>query len=503
MRLTQRLYWIAFSLFISASTVTLAQDVTCPVIVRTALDATDEACADTGRNQACYGNINLDAEPQPGIEDFSFTAPGDLVDIAGVQTLTLSPLIQEENTWGVALMKLQANLPDTLPGQNVTFLLFGDVEIQNAVSSNVEAASVEGAAAGVTLKVNINSMVPLIESLDGSSTAMPEMLNAGTTATADGYFEMAQMIHVVLEDGKQGWLPTAMVNIEGDVTTLPAIDPTGLLMPTEEAAEPTSEFTPMQAFYFKSGANDAPCEEAPDSGILIQTPEGAGKIDLVVNDARVSLGSTGYFQAQAGGEMTVIVVEGEGVVESAGSSVTVPAGTQARVPLDENLQASGAPEGPEPYDPDSLRALPIGNLPQTIEIAPALELTEVADATDTITPQPGPWTSTYASPVVGGGCDPMIAQAFTTNWENQTTGFTMPEGSFDLQAMMETNSGDLPGSVSYSHPEANFYVMDASEEGTTLRYEFRFVSETEISMAFMMNFEGCDITIPGTMLANG
>jgi hypothetical protein len=219
-----------------------------------------------------------------------------------------------------------------------------------------------------------------------------------------------------------------------------------------------------------------------------------------VNDARVSLGSTGYFQAQAGGEMTIIVVEGEGVVEAAGSSVTIPAGSLARVPLDENLQASGAPEGPEPYDPDSLRALPIKILPQNIEIAPAFELVE---ATDTITPQPGPWTSTYASPVVGGGCDPMIAQAFTTNWQNQTTAFTMPEGSFDLESMMETNSGDIPGSVSYSHPEPNFYVMDASEEGTTLRYEFRFVSETEISLAFMMNFEGCDITIPGTMLADG
>ena len=30
-------------------------------------------------------------------------------------------------------MKLQANLPDSLPGQNVTFLMFGDVQIQNAV----------------------------------------------------------------------------------------------------------------------------------------------------------------------------------------------------------------------------------------------------------------------------------------------------------------------------------------------------------------------------------
>jgi len=497
MKPLRKLYWLAFALFISASAVTLAQDETCPVIVRTALAATDAACADTGRNQACYGNINLQAEPQPGIADFSFTEPGDLVDVAGVQTLTLSPLVQEENTWGVALMKLQANLPDTLPGQNVTFLLFGDVEIQNAVTSNVEGAA-PAASDGVTLEVQINNMVPLIESLDGSSTAMPRMLNAGTTVTADGYFELAQMIHVTLEDGTQGWLPAAMVQVQGDVSTLPAIDPTGML-PQAEAAAPAPEFAPMQAFYFKSGANDAPCEEAPDSGILIQTPEGAGKIDLVVNDAKVTLGSTGYFQAQAGGEMTIAVVEGEGIVEAEGTSVTVPAGSLARVPLDENLSASGAPEGPEPYDPDSLRALPIKILPQTIEIAPALELTEVVD---TITVRPGAWTSTNAEAVAGAGCPPMLAQAFS-GVGGQSTAFTMPEGVFDLQALMEANSSEMFGNIQYSHPEPNLYVMDVSEEGVTVHYEFRIVSETQIDQVFTIDTEGCQITITGTSTANG
>ena len=38
--------------------------------------------------------------------------------------------------WGVSLMQLQANLPDTLPGQNVTVLLFGDVTLQPALASN-------------------------------------------------------------------------------------------------------------------------------------------------------------------------------------------------------------------------------------------------------------------------------------------------------------------------------------------------------------------------------
>jgi len=491
-------YWLASALMISATAVAAAQDASCPTIVRTALAATDEACAGTGRNEACYGNINLEAQPQPGVSDFTFTAPGDLVSVAGIQTLTLKPLDLQTDVWGVALMKLQANLPDTLPGQNVTFLLFGDVEIQNAVSSNVEGGG--ESAGGVTLAVTVSMMVPLIESFDGSSTAMPKMLNAGTTATADGYFAMADMIHVVLEDESQGYLPASMVQVNGDVNTLPAIDPTGMLSQTDVEAAPL--LAPMQAFYFKSGVDDAPCEEAPDSGILIQTPEGAGKIDLVVNDAKVTLGSTGYFQAQPGDEMTIAVVEGEGTVESAGRMVTIPAGTLARVPVDDNLRASGAPSDPEPYDPADLSALPVKILPQTIAIAPAFEVTPVVEAVDTITVQPGEWTATTGEPTLGAGCPAEIAQGFATgaaSISGQTNTFTMPEGGFDLESIMIANNSEMPGETTYSHPEPNLYVMDLEIEGTVTHYEFRLISPTQIDGEYSFSVEGCEFGYTSTL----
>ncbi|NOG50271.1 MAG: SH3 domain-containing protein [Chloroflexi bacterium] len=38
------------------------------------------------------------------------------------------------------MMRLQANLPDTLPGQNVTFVLFGDVTIEDAVHDQARIA---------------------------------------------------------------------------------------------------------------------------------------------------------------------------------------------------------------------------------------------------------------------------------------------------------------------------------------------------------------------------
>jgi uncharacterized protein YuzE len=497
-KLIRRLRWPAYALFLSVTAVALAQDATCPTIVQDALAATDSACAGTGRNEACYGNISLDAQPQPGVSDFTFTKPGDLVNVAGVQTLTLSPLDQKDNTWGVALMKLQANLPDTLPGQNVTFLLFGDVEIKNAVTSNVEADSTNG---GVTLLVTVSSMSPMMKSFTDTN-AVPEMLNAGTKATADGYFPMAQMLHVTLDDGRAGWVMEAMVKVEGDVKTLPEMDMNGEV--AGAAAEAAPQFTPMQAFYFKSGTNDAPCEEAPDSGILIQTPEGAGKIDLVVNDAKVTLGSTGYFQAQAGGEMTVTVVEGEGTIAAQGKTVRVPAGTYTTLPVDADLKASGQPADPQPYDAGSLAALPIKHLPKTIAIAPAFEVTPFPEGAE-IMPVPGTWTATVGDVTTGSGCPPGMAEAMAQSGTVGTSNtFTIPEGSgFDLQGIMEANNSTMPGEFTYSNPEPNLFVMDGSIEGSTFHYEFRVISETEIQGVYSMSFEGCDFTMTSNLQATG
>src|SRR5262245_40399504 len=76
----------------------------CPAIVQSALTATDAACVDTGRNQACYGNVRLDAVPQADAEPFTFSNPGDLVNVQAVQSLALSSMDEASQEWGVALM---------------------------------------------------------------------------------------------------------------------------------------------------------------------------------------------------------------------------------------------------------------------------------------------------------------------------------------------------------------------------------------------------------------
>ena len=107
--------------------------------------------------------------------------------------------------------------------------------------------------------------------------------------------------------------------------------------PTDET-EDEEALTPMQAFFFRSGIGDAQCEGAPDSGLLIQTPKGAQKIEFTVNEVNITLASTAYLQAQPGDDLIINVVEGQATVEAFGVEQIVLAGARVRVPLDDNLR---------------------------------------------------------------------------------------------------------------------------------------------------------------------
>ncbi|MFN8527665.1 MAG: hypothetical protein U0670_03535 [Anaerolineae bacterium] len=100
----------------------------CPAIVQRALAQMQSLCQAAGRNQVCYANYAINAIPQPNIRMEPFNV-GDSRDMTVFQSLQLSPLDEAAQQWGVALLHVQANLPDTLPGQNATILVFGDSEL--------------------------------------------------------------------------------------------------------------------------------------------------------------------------------------------------------------------------------------------------------------------------------------------------------------------------------------------------------------------------------------
>ncbi len=103
---------------------------TCQDILVQAVGLTQASCDNLGRNKACYGNNTVKVEPSARAV-VKFDVVGDRAAIQDIRTLVTSPLNEQSGTWGLSLLKLQANLPDTSPGQNVTFLVFGNTTVEN------------------------------------------------------------------------------------------------------------------------------------------------------------------------------------------------------------------------------------------------------------------------------------------------------------------------------------------------------------------------------------
>jgi hypothetical protein len=104
----------------------------CQAVLDRALNLTEAGCLGTGRNQACYGYTAVHSKLQPGVDPVTnrFDTGGDIVPVRSLALIRTASLDLEQGTWGMAILKMQANLPDTNPGQNITFILFGDTSLE-------------------------------------------------------------------------------------------------------------------------------------------------------------------------------------------------------------------------------------------------------------------------------------------------------------------------------------------------------------------------------------
>ncbi len=112
----------------------------------------------------------------------------------------------------------------------------------------------------------------------------------------------------------------------------------------------SGDYQPMQAFAFRTGDTESGCTDITESGLIIQTPEGVGRVTLWINDVRVRIGSTVLFQAQPGGDLIISTFEGHAEVEAQGESQEATTGMRVRVPLDANMHPSAPPTAPEAFD---------------------------------------------------------------------------------------------------------------------------------------------------------
>jgi outer membrane biosynthesis protein TonB len=322
----------------------------CPEVARQALLTAETQCDGTRRNEICYGHMQLEAQPQPYIEEFNFDVAGDIVGVPDLQSLRLSQVDLNTQSWGIALMRLQASLPDNAPiDQNVTLILFGDTTLENAAPVMPQVP----VTVAITRNANIRQGPSLNTYVVGS--ASPD-----TTLTATGRLADGTWLRVRHPDtGVNGWVSADLLSTSDDLSQLDVVEAGDVY------------YGPMQAFYFQSGPSPDLCEKTPN-GMLIQTPEGVATVSFLVNEIDIQLGSTLYLRGERGVAMNIAVLEGSARVTAHSQPVTLVAGQELAVPLGDDLKPTGPPGPPYSYNLADVENVPAALLPRQIDIAPPL-----------------------------------------------------------------------------------------------------------------------------------
>ncbi len=298
----------------------------CPALVRRALDEVARACADLGRNSACYGYNRVDATFHEAQRADFFAEPADRADLVEIETIQTAALDLEQSEWGIALLKVQANLPETLPGQAATFVLLGDTTLQSAGERQP--------AANVT-PIRVTTIDPLnIRSRPSERSNVVGSVTRGTTLVADGIDSADAWLRIVY-DGIPGWINRSYVEAEGDLDSLPQVD--------------AAASGAMQAFSLRTGLAGTRCDQAPPSVLVVQSPRHIA-IDLNVNGVDIRIGSTVAFRANPQTGMKVSVLDGRAEV----GGLVIPTGFTIAFDLDEQGRVSSPPYGLRPFDSTEL-----------------------------------------------------------------------------------------------------------------------------------------------------
>jgi hypothetical protein len=315
------LFYVSYSAAMLLLTVSvMAQALDCPNLVQRAFQAAEQFCSETERNSVCYGANRVDAAFYTEVSDDFFTSSGDFSPIGDVETLQTSPLDLENDLWGVAVMQVQANLPNTLPGQNVVFLLLGETQLVDDVPEDVALPN----ATPIDVTVNADANVRSGPSQRNNVVAA---LAAGETVQADGLSEDGTWARVLV-DGRPGWVFGELLT--GDLSDLPVVE--GLLT------------APMQAFHMTTAINSGGCVQAPNA-VIIQGIKDF-EVEFQANGAKVRISSTALLELIAPDIMQITMLDGLGWV----NNLRVPAGWKAQIDLDpeggvsEPTQLVGLPE---------------------------------------------------------------------------------------------------------------------------------------------------------------
>ncbi|MEZ4667102.1 MAG: SH3 domain-containing protein [Anaerolineae bacterium] len=249
-----------------------------------------------------------------------------------MQTIETAPLNDAANEWGVAVMSVQANIPNPLPGQAVSFILLGDVNLENAVPPDQAVQPADVPIPVTTINAsNVRALPTTVSNVVGS-------VQGGVQLSADAINPDKNWVRVVYADQTPGWIRRDLVSTDGDLDSLPVFTRTSQ--------------TPMQAFYFRTGIGQPSCNQSPDV-LVVQGPEQA-TVNITANGANIRISSTIALRTTANNQLQIYTLSGEAEI----NGIIVPAGYTAIFQLSEDGKIVGELlEGPRPLTQEELDEL--------------------------------------------------------------------------------------------------------------------------------------------------
>lgn len=259
-------------LFTCAILVAGAQEAVCEDIVRQALRGLSEHCADLERNSLCYGHAQIDASFAGDASRAAFDRPGARAPLAQLKSLRTSPLDVERGHWGLAVMNLQANLPQSRPGAGVIMLLAGEAKLDH----DVDLAEIDE----IREPLSTVALQPTTRFAQAAKIAEElGQLREDEIALADARTRAGDWLRVV-NDGTVSWVERDHLAPLQAMESLPVVD----------VADPFA----MQAFTFSSAREITACDAAAPA-LAIQTPQ-TSSVNLTVNGVDIHVQSLVSFQ---------------------------------------------------------------------------------------------------------------------------------------------------------------------------------------------------------------
>jgi len=341
----------------------------CPSLVQDGFTATELVCPDLIDGEICVGNGLVVSAPESAN---SFAQPGDRVVLTTLDEIQLQTSTTPDNVWTVlSASAIFDNTAGTF-ALGSQMLIFGDVTIADATDSEDEVTSFQTGTVLVAGGMNVRREPSTAGTIIWQLTNNEEVVVTGRSPDQVWY-----RIEIPSTFGGAGWVYYQYMQVE-----LPEQLPFATIdSPVPELIGP--EYKKMQSFDLISATTDDTCSETPDSGVMIQSPDGQpNDLKLRVNNVVLTFNGTIFLKAQAGNSLQIDVLEGQASASVLESNATAQVGSRIEVSLDANLMPLSPPTTIE-FDSEELIGLPTRLFARQFVIGGAVtsENNDIADPT--------------------------------------------------------------------------------------------------------------------------